>query len=176
MNTGKKTCDILKEIRKTVGEKENIDLQQYECNFKGNCSGTCPKCEKELDEINKKVDHKKLVSILGTIGLASTLVACSPINEENELSGLVDTREKEININKDKQETQILSGDIEPVSKIQENNSNEEEYVYSEQEEDNIKGIDDLNISDDMKKLLRENMKFKNHLRGVISPHVGIRR
>ena len=181
MNTGKKTCDILKEIRKTIGEKENIDLNQKECNFKGNCSGTCPKCEKELDMINKKVNHKKLVSIFSTIGLASTLVACSPTNNDGEIIDTPETMEKEVNIcksNNDKiTDSQILSGDIS-INEENQESSFDEEYVYSEDENEtkDIKGINDLNISDDMKKMLTENMLNKNRLRGVINPRVGIRR
>ena len=45
-----------------------------------------------------------------------------------------------------------------------------------ENETKDIKGMNDLNISDDMKKMLTENMLNKNRLRGVINPRVGIRR
>ena len=47
MNTGKAKCERLKQIRKDLAEQLNIDLQQKECTFKGNCKGTCPKCKQE---------------------------------------------------------------------------------------------------------------------------------
>jgi hypothetical protein len=60
--TGKRICEILKDIRKEVGDTtDGLNLQQSECTFKGECSGTCPKCESELQEINNKLSHKDLV-------------------------------------------------------------------------------------------------------------------
>ena len=195
MNTGKRTCDVLKEIRKIVSEKENIDLHQTECNFKGNCSGTCPKCEKELTELNKKVDHKKLVAILSTLTMATTLTACSfgPVHED--LGGVaepmdINEKENETPNSKDKSKNKIetptkeetdfngiLSGDVEVINECIEDENECEEYIYSENEEDeDIKDVDELDISDEMKLMLKENMKYKNHLRGVINPRVGLRK
>jgi hypothetical protein len=85
MTTGRRICDALKDIRKTVGESEGINLNQSECHHKGECLGTCPKCEAELREINSKVSHNRLLAI-GTATLAAmSLSACGPVSSD--LSG-----------------------------------------------------------------------------------------
>jgi hypothetical protein len=86
MPTGRKICDILKDIRKTVSESEGIDLHQSECHHKGECSGTCPKCEAELKEINNKVNHNKLLTI-GTATLAAISLSACGTDTSDDLSG-----------------------------------------------------------------------------------------
>jgi hypothetical protein len=87
MPTGRKICDILKDIRKTVSESEGIDLHQSECHHKGECLGTCPKCEAELQEINNKVSHNRLLTI-GTATLtAVSLSACGINTNTSDISG-----------------------------------------------------------------------------------------
>ena len=56
---GKDTCKTLKEIRKTVAEKNGIPLEVEECTYEGECSGTCPKCEAELRELERALDEKE---------------------------------------------------------------------------------------------------------------------
>ena len=48
---GKKKCKILKEIRKKIAEENDIPYVTRECTHKGECSGTCPRCEQELREL-----------------------------------------------------------------------------------------------------------------------------
>ena len=50
--SGKEKCKKLKEIRKEVADKLGIDLKQTECTYKGECSGTCPKCSQEEEILN----------------------------------------------------------------------------------------------------------------------------
>lgn len=49
----KRKCEALKNIRKSYSKKMEIELDFDECTFKGECCGTCEKCEQELDFINK---------------------------------------------------------------------------------------------------------------------------
>lgn len=49
----RRKCDTLKEIRKEFCEENGVTIFIEECSFKGRCVGTCPKCEEELDFINK---------------------------------------------------------------------------------------------------------------------------
>ncbi len=57
--TGKEKCEFLKEIRKTMAKENGITYVPRECHHEGECSGTCPLCEKEaaelLAELKKKV-------------------------------------------------------------------------------------------------------------------------
>ncbi len=45
MARGKQTCKILKEIRRQIAEANGIEFATSECRYKGDCLGTCPKCE-----------------------------------------------------------------------------------------------------------------------------------
>lgn len=45
-------CNYLKNIRRLLCEKLQIPLSIAECKYVGRCTGTCPKCENELSEIN----------------------------------------------------------------------------------------------------------------------------
>ena len=45
MARGKQTCRILKEIRRQIAEANDIEFATSECRYKGDCLGTCPKCE-----------------------------------------------------------------------------------------------------------------------------------
>lgn len=84
--TGKNKCKILKSIRREIAKQNDIDLVIEECKFKGNCLGTCPKCEAEVryleDELNKKRQQGKRVAVAGiAAGLAAVTVACTPVDK-----------------------------------------------------------------------------------------------
>ena len=46
---GKKKCRILKEIRQKIADENDIPYVTHECKFQGECKGTCPRCESELN-------------------------------------------------------------------------------------------------------------------------------
>lgn len=52
MARGKQTCKILKEIRRQIAEANDIEFVTSECRYKGDCLGTCPKCEAEGATLN----------------------------------------------------------------------------------------------------------------------------
>lgn len=89
MNPGKNRCEYLKEIRKRIATENGIPLEQRECTFKGECSGTCPFCEAEMRYIEKELHKRrtlgKAVTVAG-IALSSVMLfpACGP---ENTLQG-----------------------------------------------------------------------------------------
>ena len=45
---GKEKCRILKEIRAESARQNGIAWTVESCAHKGNCRGTCPKCEAEV--------------------------------------------------------------------------------------------------------------------------------
>ena len=82
MTRGKKTCKILKEIRTQIAKKNDIEYVTSECEFQGECKGTCPKCEAEVryleNELRKRQQLGKVVTIAGiSLGVAGTFAACS---------------------------------------------------------------------------------------------------
>lgn len=50
---GRRVCRILKAIRKGLIKENSLDITQTVCRHKGNCPGTCPACEAELQAINE---------------------------------------------------------------------------------------------------------------------------
>ena len=69
METGKRICQALKELRKRIADANEIPFEIEECTHKGDCPGTCPKCEAELryltESINQREQEGKPVAIVG---------------------------------------------------------------------------------------------------------------
>ena len=92
---GKKKCKILKEIRRQIAEQNDIEYITSECQHKGDCKGTCPKCEAEVRYLEKELEKRqKLGRSVAVVGIAATLafstVGCDYIPEKpiiDELSG-----------------------------------------------------------------------------------------
>ena len=78
MNEGKEKCKILREIRIKIAKENNIPFNTKECDFKGECMGTCPKCDSELvylqNEINKRSSMGKVIAL--SASMAISLSAC----------------------------------------------------------------------------------------------------
>ena len=60
MARGKQTCRILREIRRQIAEANEIDFMTQECRYKGDCSGTCPKCESEVRWLERQLQARAL--------------------------------------------------------------------------------------------------------------------
>ena len=52
---GKQKCRILKEIRQKIADENDIPYVTRECSFKGECRGTCPRCESELRYLEQQL-------------------------------------------------------------------------------------------------------------------------
>lgn len=74
MKHGKSVCNTLKQIRLDVARANGIDYVPAPCSHKGDCAGTCPACESEVEYIEKEISRRhslgKAVLIAG-IGLTS---------------------------------------------------------------------------------------------------------
>ena len=58
--TGKEKCKTLKEIRAKVAELNGIKGFEYkECPFDGECTGTCPACDAEVEALQVALEQKK---------------------------------------------------------------------------------------------------------------------
>lgn len=84
MARGKQTCKILKEIRRQIAEANGIEFATSECRYKGDCLGTCPKCEAEVRYLEQQLRARSLagkaVAIAGIS--AASLAMLMPINAE----------------------------------------------------------------------------------------------
>ena len=84
MERGKQVCKILKDIRKQIAEENDIEFITSECQHKGDCAGTCPKCEAELRYLESQLARRsaagfpaRLAGIaLGLAAVAPTLTSC----------------------------------------------------------------------------------------------------
>ena len=69
MKRGKQTCRILKEIRRQIAEVNDIEFITSECQYQGDCLGTCPKCEAEVRYLEQQLERKRMagkaITILG---------------------------------------------------------------------------------------------------------------
>lgn len=83
---GKKKCKILKEIRKQIAKDNDIAFVTSECKHKGNCKGTCPKCEWEVRyleaELEKRRKAGKQVVVAGIAAAMVLTSACTPDVED----------------------------------------------------------------------------------------------
>lgn len=73
---GKDKCKLLNEVRHKIAEKNNIEFDFEECTVEEDCSGTCPKCESELEylerELNKKQENGEKIELEGIFTVKET--------------------------------------------------------------------------------------------------------
>lgn len=66
---GKSKCKILKDIRKQIAKENDIEFITSECKYRGDCLGTCPKCEAEVryleEELKKRKQAGKKIAVAG---------------------------------------------------------------------------------------------------------------
>ena len=75
---GKKICKALKEIRLNIAKSNDIDYIPAECNHKGDCSGTCPQCEKEMRYIEQQLLRRQTLgkaAVVAGLALGATSIA-----------------------------------------------------------------------------------------------------
>ncbi|PJF01220.1 carboxypeptidase-like regulatory domain-containing protein [Prevotella intermedia] len=87
MNKGKSTCKILKDIRQKIADANGIRYVPKECNFKGECKGTCPACEAEIryleDELRRKQRNGFAVKIGGIAAGLCAMVVPAQVEAQN---------------------------------------------------------------------------------------------
>lgn len=82
---GKKICNSLKKVRMDIAKANGIEYEVTECSHKGECAGTCPKCESEVRYLERELEKRrrsgfKVVLAGVSAGLvAINAAACAPI-------------------------------------------------------------------------------------------------
>ena len=80
MSKGKQTCKILKEIRKQIAAENDINLVIEECTYKGDCLGTCPKCEAEVRYLERELEKRQRLGKAAVVaGLSVGLLGASQV-------------------------------------------------------------------------------------------------
>lgn len=98
MAHGKQTCKILRDIRRKIAEENDIEFITSECQYKGDCSGTCPKCESEVRYLEQQLRIRSLAGkavklagvsagVILSIGYGSALSSCNRLTGDISLEG-----------------------------------------------------------------------------------------
>lgn len=78
MARGKQTCKILKEIRRQIAEANDIEFATSECRYRGDCLGTCPKCEAEVRYLEQQLRARTLAGkAVALAGISAGMIAFS---------------------------------------------------------------------------------------------------
>ncbi len=78
MARGKQTCKILKEIRRQIAEANGIEFATSECRYKGDCLGTCPKCEAEVRYLEQQLRARSFAGkAIALAGISAGMILMS---------------------------------------------------------------------------------------------------
>ena len=87
MKTGKHTCEVLKSIRKQIADSNGIAYTPSECTFSGECTGTCPNCERERQYLERQLSLKanagKMLKIIGVAAGLTSMVASQEVKAQD---------------------------------------------------------------------------------------------
>ncbi|MBP5319322.1 MAG: hypothetical protein J6Y77_07980 [Paludibacteraceae bacterium] len=104
MNNGKEICKRLKKIRREIAEANGIALAQKACTHQGDCMGTCPRCEQEVQYLTSEIERRrqlgKAVKIIGVAAVSGSLAlaSCNKTATQEDACG---------------EEVEMLEGDVE---------------------------------------------------------------
>ena len=88
MKRGKETCRILKDIRRQIAEANDIEFITSECRYQGDCLGTCPKCEAEVQYLEQQLSARhaagKAIALAG-ISAGLFMASCSSCSINDKL-------------------------------------------------------------------------------------------
>lgn len=87
---GHNICDTLNAIRKQIADANEIEYSPEECHFKGECNGTCPKCEQDVRNLEHELKLRqmagKAIKVAGVAAGFVTMTACSDGKPQRSIS------------------------------------------------------------------------------------------
>lgn len=96
-------CNTLKAIRKQIADANGIDYSPEECNYKGECMGTCPKCEQDVRDLEYELHLRQMAGkAIKVAGIAAGLVAMTACSDGKVQRISSDATKSELNIVKKK--------------------------------------------------------------------------
>ena len=118
MARGKKTCKILKDIRRQIAEANDIKFITSECRYKGDCLGTCPKCEAEVRYLEEQLRARSLtgkaVALAGISAGMLLMPSCSNTSTNKTSETLQNEQVEEI-FELPPEPGEIIEGDVEAI-------------------------------------------------------------
>lgn len=93
---GRNICNTLKAIRKQIADANEIEYSPEECHFKGECKGTCPKCEQDVRYLEQELRLKQIAGkVIKNLSQKGVLLVQGHIidndDEENPIIGAIIT-------------------------------------------------------------------------------------
>ena len=82
---GKQICGALREIRRHIASANDIDYAPAECEYKGECSGTCPHCEMRYIERQLRM-RQAMGKAVVLAGLTLSTAALTPAQAQTQQS------------------------------------------------------------------------------------------
>ena len=112
---GRNICNTLKAIRKQIADANGIDYSPEECHFKGECRGTCPKCEQDASDLEYELRLRAMAGkAIKVAGIAAGLVAMTACSDGKPQRGIPGTNTGEaVLVEEDSADTSNLSGKVD---------------------------------------------------------------
>lgn len=120
---GRDKCELLNEIRQKIADENNIEFTIYDCTFEGDCTGTCPKCESELEYLERELEKKqnagekinlKNIFTLDEKEEDGSIELVDDVDEIGEIEGMIISEEDELMGDVCPPEEDVLMGKIPP--------------------------------------------------------------
>lgn len=106
---GKQTCRILKDIRRQIAEANDIDLVISECTHRGDCLGTCPRCEAEVAYLERELARRQTMGKAVCIsGIAASALLGMPAAAQMATSALPAANDTAVAIPEEELEGEIF--------------------------------------------------------------------
>ena len=84
METGRHICNELKALRRRIAEENSIPLETEECTYRGECCGTCPRCDAEVRYLEDALSHRLRMGKAAMVaGVALGLAVSTGVKAQN---------------------------------------------------------------------------------------------
>lgn len=108
LTPGKAKCELLKALRKNISQRYGIRYRERECNHEGDCPGTCPLCEAELESLTQQI--KVIAS--NRLEVSDEVMELCQLNKSFSSSTLPESGSSETEIHDLEGQVSALDGDM----------------------------------------------------------------
>ncbi len=116
MARGKQTCKILKEIRRQIAEANGIEFATSECRYKGDCLGTCPKCEAEVRDLEQQLRARTFAGkAIALAGISAGMILMSGCSGTSSDTNNAETLEGMVIINLEEEEEDVEESEVREI-------------------------------------------------------------